>query len=64
MTDAEIIKTLEEVRIGVKSDLAREAIDNAIAEVKKHQANYRDCANCKHHMPDGCELWDCNFEEV
>lgn len=22
----------------------------------------RDCLNCIHHMPNGCELWNCNFE--
>lgn len=25
-------------------------------------ANQRDCDNCVHHKPDGCESWECLFE--
>ena len=27
-------------------------------------ANDRDCEHCKHHKENGCEKWDCSFEEV
>ena len=27
------------------------------------EANMRDCENCKHHTENGCESWDCEFEE-
>ena len=22
----------------------------------------RDCNNCKHHKPDGCSRWDCEYK--
>lgn len=24
----------------------------------------RDCANCRHKHPDGCDSWECEFEPI
>ena len=69
MTKREAIKHLEFLKIAFlvnakPLDVKPEALDLAI----KALMVYRDCKHCTHNIKmgnmRGCELWDCDFEDI
>lgn len=69
MTKKEAIKICEELwRYEKTTKYSEEQIRQALSLAIKALMTYRNCRHCIHNvqMGDmrGCEVWDCDFEEV